>query len=230
MNTRKRRSDGEQSRTNILETELRLFRERGFDETTMRDIASACGLSLGAAYHYFPSKEALVLAYYDRVQEKHEEEARFALAGLSDLSLRLRAVMFTKLDLLQDDRRLLRAILQTILGPDQSLSVFSLETTDVRKHSLAIFEEALVCAEMPEETRPLFSRALWLLHLGFLLYFVNDASAGQEKTRTLVDGSVGVIAKMAPLLGSPMLGPMRGEIMRLLLDAGLMGEALSPPR
>ena len=62
MNTRKRRSDGEQSRTNILETALRLFRERGFDETTMRDIASACGLSLGAAYHYFPSKEALVLA------------------------------------------------------------------------------------------------------------------------------------------------------------------------
>lgn len=225
MSTRKRRADGEQSRTNILETALRLFRERGFDETTMRDIASACQLSLGAAYHYFPSKEDIVLAYYDRVQEKHEEEARLALAGLSDLSLRLRAVMFTKLDLLQDDRRLLRAIVQTNLGADQSLSVFAAESTDVRNHSLAIFEEALACEEIPEESRPLFTRALWVLHLGFLLYFVNDVSPGQEKTRALVQGSVDMIAKMAPLLGSPMLGPMRGEIIRVLADAGLMGEA-----
>jgi AcrR family transcriptional regulator len=230
MNTRKRRSDGEQSRTNILETALRLFRERGFDATTMRDIASACGLSLGAAYHYFGSKEDLVLAYYDRVQEKHEEEARLALAGLSELSLRLRAVMFTKLDLLQDDRRLLRAVLQSNFAPDKPLSVFSAEVTDVRKHSFAIFEEALVCAEIPEETRPLFTRALWVMHLGFLLYFVNDESPGQEKTRALVAGSVDMIAKMAPLLASPMLNPMRGEIMRVLVDAGLMGGALEPPR
>jgi AcrR family transcriptional regulator len=225
MITRKRRSDGEQSRANILETALGLFRERGFEKTTMRDIASASGLSLGAAYHYFPSKEALVLAYYHRVQERHEEEARLALAGLSELSLRLRAVMSTKLELLQGDQRLLRAILQTMLGADPSLSVFSAETRDVRHQSLAIFEEALVCEEVPEEARPLFSRALWMLHLGMLLYFVNDTSAGQEKTRQFVNGSVELIAKMAPILGSPVLGPMREEIMCLMLDAGLMGRA-----
>lgn len=222
MNTRKRRSDGVLSRANILETALRLFRERGFDETTMRDIAAACGLSLGAAYHYFPTKEAIVRAYYDRVQERHEEEARLAMAGLSDLSLRLRAVMLTKLDLVQEDRRLLRAILQTMLGAEPSLSVFSAETQDVRTQSLAVFEEALVCPEVSEESRPLFARALWVLHLGFLLYLVNDTSPGQEKTRNLVAGSVELIATMAPMLGSPMLGPVRENVVRLLLDAGLM--------
>lgn len=228
MTTRKRRSDGAQSRTNILETALGLFRARGFDVTTMRDIASASGLSLGAAYHYFPSKEALVLAYYERVQEKHEEEARLALAGLSDLSLRIRAVMHTKLDLLQDDRRLLQAILQTMLGPDQRLSVFSSETRDVRAQSLAIFEESLVCPEMPVDARPLLARALWVLHLGFLLYFVNDTSEGQTNTRKLVNDSVDILAQMAPMLSSPMLGPVRGQIIQVLLDAGLM--MAEPPR
>jgi len=224
MTQRKRRSDGEASRAKILETALKLFRERGFDATTMRDIASSSGLSLGAAYHYFPSKEAIVLAYYERVQDKHEEAARLALGGLSELRARLFAVMKTKLDLLQDDRRLLRAILQTMLGATQSLSVFGAETGDVRKQSIAIFEEALVCEEVPEEARPLFSRALWALHLGFLLYFVNDTSAGQTKTRALVEGSLGLVSQMAPLLGSPLLAPMRLQLSRLLEDAGLAGE------
>lgn len=230
MNARKRRSDGEQSRVNILETALRLFRERGFDETTMRDVATASGLSVGAAYHYFPSKEALVLAYYERMQVQHEEEARLALAGASNLSARLLAVMTTKLELLRDDRRILRAILQTMLDADQSLSVFSPVTSDVRNQSFAIFEEALVCPEIPEEARPLFARAFWLLHLGFLLYFVNDSSPKQEKTWALMRGSVEVLATMAPVLGSPMLGPMQNQIQHLLQDAGLMAAATQQPQ
>ncbi len=228
MTSRKRRSDGEQSRAHILETALRLFRERGFDETTMRDIASAGGLSLGAAYHYFPSKEAIVFAYYDHLQQRHAEEARLALAGVSDLASRLRAVVSTKLDLLQDDRRIMRAILQTMFGANPALSVFSPETRTVRDQSMAILEEALVCPEVSEEARPLFTRALWALLLGYLLYFVEDTSEGQQKTRALVNGSLEMIANLAPMLGSPLLGPIRKDVMRLLLEAGLMGETTGP--
>ncbi|MBW2465654.1 MAG: helix-turn-helix transcriptional regulator, partial [Deltaproteobacteria bacterium] len=50
-----RRADGERKRALILETALSCFRDKGFDETTMRDIAREAGISLGAAYHYFPS-------------------------------------------------------------------------------------------------------------------------------------------------------------------------------
>ena len=35
---------------------LKLFRKRGFDRTTLRDIAKAAGTSLGSTYYYFPSK------------------------------------------------------------------------------------------------------------------------------------------------------------------------------
>jgi len=93
---------------------------------------------------------------------------------------------------------------------------------------MAILEEALVCPEVSEEARPLFTRALWALLLGYLLYFVEDTSEGQQKTRALVNGSLEMIANLAPMLGSPLLGPIRKDVMRLLLEAGLMGETTGP--
>jgi hypothetical protein len=54
---RKRRK-GEETRAQILETALQLFRERGYEETTMRAIAEAAGVSLGNAYYYFKSKRS----------------------------------------------------------------------------------------------------------------------------------------------------------------------------
>jgi len=77
---KKAATKGETTRQQILDTALRLFRERGFDEATMRDIASEAGVSLGNAYYYFPSKEAIVLAYYDLVQTEH---ARRVLAEVA---------------------------------------------------------------------------------------------------------------------------------------------------
>ena len=62
---------GEDTSRRVFDTALRLFRDRGFEGTTMRDIADEAGLSLGAAYHYFVSKDAIVHAYYDRVQDEH---------------------------------------------------------------------------------------------------------------------------------------------------------------
>src|SRR5438093_12676940 len=53
---------GEQTRAIILETALDLFRERGYEETTMRVIAERAGVALGNAYYYFRSKEHLIQA------------------------------------------------------------------------------------------------------------------------------------------------------------------------
>ena len=66
-----RRQASAETRRQILETALALFRERGLDATTMRDIAAGAGLALGAAYYYFKGKEAIVGAYYDYVQHEH---------------------------------------------------------------------------------------------------------------------------------------------------------------
>src|SRR5260221_13816402 len=95
-----RRARREETRRQILETALTLFRERGFEETTIRDIAAGAGLSLGAAYYYFRSKESIVGAYYDYIQEEHQARAREAFAAARNLRERLRAALRTTIDIL----------------------------------------------------------------------------------------------------------------------------------
>src|ERR1700732_3110303 len=104
------RAASEETRRQILDTALALFRERGFEGTTIRDIAGRAGLSLGAAYYYFKSKEAIVGAYYDYVQQEHAARARGAFAEGRNLRERLRAALHTKIDIMHQDRRLLRAL------------------------------------------------------------------------------------------------------------------------
>ena len=55
----------EDTRRRIYEAAMELFREKGIEQTTMRDIAAKAEVALGGAYYYFSSKEAIVLACED---------------------------------------------------------------------------------------------------------------------------------------------------------------------
>ena len=95
---------GEQTRQHIYTTALALFREQGFDAATMQDVAERAGVAKSAAYYYFPSKEALIQAYYEAVQTAQERLCEEAFARTTDLKPRLRAAMEAKFDLAQQDR------------------------------------------------------------------------------------------------------------------------------
>ena len=49
-------------RQEILETAMKLFTEKGYEATSMRDIAQACGVVAGLCYRYFDSKQKLFQA------------------------------------------------------------------------------------------------------------------------------------------------------------------------
>ena len=88
---------GEQTRALILETALELFRERGYEETTMRAIAERAGVALGSAYYYFSGKEQLIQAFYGRTHQEHLAEAQGVLRTERTLRGRLHGVMAAKL-------------------------------------------------------------------------------------------------------------------------------------
>ena len=82
-----------ETRKRILEAALTCFRQRGFEAATMREIAAEAGMSVGAAYYYFDSKEAIVMAFYERSQREMEPMTAKALALSRDLEERLRALI-----------------------------------------------------------------------------------------------------------------------------------------
>jgi AcrR family transcriptional regulator len=56
---------GDDVRTNIVNTALRLFGQRGYHATSIQEIIGEAGCSKGAFYHYFDAKEDLVLLFHD---------------------------------------------------------------------------------------------------------------------------------------------------------------------
>lgn len=219
------RAASEATRRQILDTALELFRERGFEETTIRDIASRAGLSLGAAYYYFKSKEAIVGAYYDYVQQEHLARSREAFAAGGDLRVRLRAALHTKIDIMQNDRRLLRALFRYGGDPSHALSWFGPATREQRELSIAVFQEALDGERLPEDVRDAAPTLLWTLHMGILLFFLYDDSPAHRRTRTLIDAAVDFVVDVRRIATSALLRPMRRRVMGILHDVGLLGEA-----
>jgi AcrR family transcriptional regulator len=216
------RAASEETHRQILDTALALFRERGFEETTMRDIAGRAGLSLGSAYYYFKSKEAIVGAYYHYVQEEHLTRSRAAFARGGDLRERLRAAMHAKIDIVQQDRRLLRALFRYGGNPQHPLSWFGPATHDQRQLSVNVFAEAIVGERLPDDVRGAAPTLLWTLHMGVLLYFLYDESPDQRRTRRLIDAAVDFVVDVKRLATSPLLRPMRRRVMNILRDAGLL--------
>lgn len=58
----RRRHQALQTQRQILSAALSLMREKGFDKVTVRDICRQAGITTGAFYHHFPSKEALLVS------------------------------------------------------------------------------------------------------------------------------------------------------------------------
>jgi AcrR family transcriptional regulator len=79
---------GERSRRSILEAAASVFDERGFDAASTTEILSRSGLTRGALYHHFPSKEAIAAALVEAQSEALEAPERaIKLQSLIDLTL-----------------------------------------------------------------------------------------------------------------------------------------------
>ena len=223
MNVFKKQSPkGEETRERIYGAALALFRERGFEAATMRDIAAAAGMSLGAAYHYFPSKDAIVLAYYEEISHETERRVRDALGGVGSLRERLRIPFHTKLDIVQADRPLLGALVRFTGQPDHPLSFLGPATRQLRQRNMALFIEALADTALPDDTEVLAPAALWSLEMGMLLYFLYDSSPRQQRTRRLVDGSVDLFIAALKLNRLPGFGVVRRKVRAILTDADIL--------
>jgi hypothetical protein len=101
--------------------------------------------------------------------------------------------------------------------PSSPLSPFSAESTPAREQSLALFRQVVAgtTAKIDPELRTALPELLWLMHLGVTLFWVHDRSAGQAKTRLLVDRLVPLVDRLVGLSGMRVLRPLTREILAL---------------
>jgi len=213
---------GEQTRKQIFVSALELFRERGFDATTMQDIATHAKVVKSAAYYYFPSKEAIVKAYYETVQSEQETLCSEAFSHATSLKTRLSVAMHSKFDLTKNDRKLLGVVFRYTGEPNHPLSCLGPATAEIRHRASQVFRDAIALEKLPTDLQELLPITLWSLQMGLLVMFLYDSSADQRRTRRLADGTLDLTLKLLALAKLPPLRPIRTRILALLREADLL--------
>jgi AcrR family transcriptional regulator len=215
---------GGQTRTLIFKSALALFREQGFDATTMHGIAVHAGVAKSAAYYYFPSKEAIIQAYYETVQTEQERLCGEVFASSRKLKTRLSAALHTKFDLAQEDRNLLGVVFRYTGEPRHPLSCLGRGTAEIRRRSTQVFRDAIAEEKLPRDLRELLPVALWALQMGLLVMFLYDESENQQRTRRMANGALELTLKLLGLAKLAVLKPIRAKVLGLLRDAELLPE------
>jgi AcrR family transcriptional regulator len=99
------RPDDAGRRAQLLRESARLFREKGYDATSVRDIAAATGLQSGSWVYHFKTKQDILAAVMEQ--------------GLQQALERIESIGRQQLPARERFRALLRAHLDTLLGPGQ---------------------------------------------------------------------------------------------------------------
>ena len=100
-----RRADDSGRRGQLLRESARLFREQGYDATSVRDIAAATGLQSGSWVYHFKTKQDILAAVMEE--------------GLQQALARIEAIARRELPPRRHFRELLRTHMDTLLGPGQ---------------------------------------------------------------------------------------------------------------
>jgi AcrR family transcriptional regulator len=178
-------AQGEAARRRLFGVAVGLIHERGYEATTLRDVADRAGVSVGLLYKYFPNKRAIVLAMYDELSADYAVRAAELPAG--KWRDRFVYALETSLASLAAHRNTLKALIPVMLAATDE-GVFGRSTEFSRHRVQKVFQEAVTgAADAPSKAlgEPL-ARLLYLVHLGVILWWLLDKSAEQRATKALV--------------------------------------------
>jgi AcrR family transcriptional regulator len=109
MNSRRGKksdSNGQHSKSRVFEVAAEVFHRKGYDNTSMSDVASAAGLTKAGLYHHVSSKESLLYSVLDLGLDLTESYVMKPLEAISDPLERLRGMIELHLRLVLEERNL----------------------------------------------------------------------------------------------------------------------------
>lgn len=200
-------------REKIIMTALGLFTEKGFANTTMKEIAKQAGIGDATIYKYFANKDKLIYAYYglmaeNTVQQFFKEDERDSYT----LQEKLQLLIDLYLNNFLAHREFVNDSLKMIM---QSPSILFKDVSPIREEFIGLINDLLLEAEQKGEiSQSPFTGATAKIAneymLGVLLYWVKDDSDEFSNTTQMVDMSLslgieilksGIVSKASDLIG-----------------------------
>ena len=218
-----------QTRERILHSAIRLFREQGFERTSMRDIAQDAGCSLGLAYRYFSQKEDFVMALYESLSA--ELLARIETQPPDSMAERFHLAMTQVFAVIGPHRAALATLFGVGLQPDSQVGLFGEQGDALRYQMQATFSRLIEGStdrpNKPEMTQSL-SLLLYTLHLVLILAWLYDRTPQQRASLALLDFSREALKIVRPLMIMPLMSQSITRLAQILSQ--IFGVQSSPPQ
>ena len=176
------------TRKRILDAAKTLFRSKGFEQATTRDIAREANIATGTMFNYFVSKEAVVVELASQGYEKaHRDFLKNRRSG-AEIEEELFALVAAQLRFLRPIRKYVRPLLDTALTPatiPQADDTSRLLRADLTEQFATILTDHGI-----EEPSSVALNLFWTLYVGVLTFWGSDKSPKQEDTLALLDQSL----------------------------------------
>lgn len=173
----------------ILDATARLFRQKGYTVTSMRDIAAASGMLAGSLYYHFESKDELLLAVYAEGVRRISASVRAALDRDLAPWTRLEAVCTAHLAALLEDSDYAQVVIR--VRPDDAPGAADRLVT-LRDDYERLFAEALQKLPLAPRTD---RRALRLMLLGALNWSQTWYRSGHDAPEVIARQFVGLLRR-----------------------------------
>ena len=166
-------------RKQILDAATQVFAEKGFHRATIKEMARVAGIADGTIYTYFASKDEVLLAVLDRLNETIERKQHFVLGSEQDLKAFFRAYLQQRMALLWPNAEVFRAVLPELLVNGELRRQYY---EQVVAPTIAVGEQFFqVQSEQPQINIPLTVRAIAGTLLGLLLLqLLGDQEIAQQ--------------------------------------------------
>lgn len=208
---------GERTREHLYTTALELFIDKGYEQTTMRDIAAAAECSLGLVYRYFARKDDLILELYERLAIEMEHQVQ-ALPRAT-VAQRFESIMLAKLAQIAPYRSLLSVLIGSALNPQTDVAVLGARTATIRERSAAVFIAVVQGAsDAPRgQAAEDLGALLFAGHLGMILFWLYDRSPQQKATQELLTFARDMLALTRRLLRLPFVSTALHRLVKIIL-------------
>lgn len=194
--TGKREQNKERTKERILQAALRLFRDKGIERTTTKEISNNAGIAEGTLFNYFKTKEDLALYFFQKETENlitwFRAEKRLQRAPLPE---KLFGIIHRQLEYIEPYEDFIGAVFCRSLQPNSALSPLSFESEELRLKYLRFIREVLAEAERKGEiprVGVLGAYAVGLFYLGMVTHWLQDRSRGKQKTLALLDRALNI--------------------------------------
>ena len=140
MSRRERKK--EETRENIIDCAVSFFREKGFQETSMEEIAEKSDVSKGTLYNYFENKESILVGYFQTIISDYGKGMKENFEGNKDIESTLYNLLAFISNIFKNDRELAAIYFKYRMPSRFDVNTDSSQRSGIEKWVLGIIENA----------------------------------------------------------------------------------------